>query len=332
MAGKMVTVSSKKKILVIGGGSIGRRHASNLVELGAEVSIYDVNHTHLKNVCEGTSWTPVYDLAAALENNPYIAAIICTPNNLHIPYAKKAADAGLSIFIEKPLSHNLHGVAGLIKSVRNNGLIGMAGFMLRYEPGLRYLKNTLDISQVAFARIESASHMPLWHPESDYRKGYSSNRSMGGGIILDDVHEIDYACWLFGFPKFISCTYGKFSNFEIDVEDTVDIQFLYPKRMVTLHADYLQRRYNRNCKVCLKDGSTIEWVFGKAVTEYTGEHGEHEKIFDYSGDFTINSMYLQEMRDFLQSLDYQKDPESDLLNAEKILKIALKAKRGVHPQ
>lgn len=151
---------------------------------------------------------------------------------------------------------------------------------------------------------------------------------MGGGIILDDVHELDYACWLFGFPDTVSCACGKFSNFEIDVEDTADIRFIYNNRLVTLHADYLQRRYNRTCKICMRDGSTIEWIFGNSVTEY---HADEECSFSYRESFDVNSMYVAEMKEFLHCLNDHVVPESDLQNARRILEIALNAKQGAWP-
>ena len=200
MTGTRSDPKSRKKIIIIGAGSIGRRHATNLANLGTDVSAFDVDQTLIRKICAENSWNPVYVLDPALEQDQFDAAIICTPNHLHIPYAQKAVDAGLNVFIEKPLSHNRQGVDELVTDVKKKDLVGMAGFMLRYEPGLQYIKNHVVPQDIAFAQVESGSHMPTWRPGIDYRKTYSANRSMGGGIILDDVHEIDYACWLFGYP------------------------------------------------------------------------------------------------------------------------------------
>ncbi|WML68412.1 MAG: Inositol 2-dehydrogenase/D-chiro-inositol 3-dehydrogenase [Methanoregula sp. SKADARSKE-2] len=314
---------ARNKIIVVGAGSIGQRHAANLARLGADISVSDVNEILLKKVCAENSWAPVLDLDYALNTGVYDAAIICTPNHLHIPYAQKAADAGLHLFVEKPLSHNRQGIDTLLREVRRKNLVGMAGFMLRHEPGLQYIKKTLLPGNVAFVQVESGSHMPSWRPETDYRKTYSANRSMGGGIILDDVHEIDYACWLFGYPSEVRCLYGRFSNFQIDVEDTAEFQFLYPDKLVTIHSDYLQRRYSRRCKICMKDGNTLEWIFGEHVIAYIDDH---EEVFVYKDSFAVNDLYLAEMREFLACLEQHRDPESSLENAVKILDIALTAK------
>ena len=299
-------------ILVIGAGSIGRRHAANLSRLGCKIAVHD-------------GYAPIFDLSKALKTGDYFAVVICTPNNQHISSALLAVEAGLDVFIEKPLSDSLVGVDELISSVRRSGCIAMAGFNMRYEPGLAYLKTILDPTLVAFARIEFGWYLPDWRKGVDYRKIYSANKSMGGGIILDDIHEIDYACWLMGYPKNVHCSLGKFSNLEIDVEDVADIQFTYPDKLVTIHSDYLQLHYTRRCKICMKDGKTLEWIYGSGVSEY-GAEGK-VKDFSYATTFEPNSMYYDEMASFIQCINKRVQPESDLENAAKILKIALHAKQ-----
>jgi predicted dehydrogenase len=312
-----------KKFLIVGAGSIGRRHAANLTALGAEVSVSDVNRTLLETLCDENRWAPVYDLDPALDQDRFDAAVICTPNHLHIPCAQKVIDAGLHVFIEKPLSHTMDGVADLISSQKRSGRVGMAGFNLRFEPGLQYIKQRLDPSRVAFAHVEFGSYLPSWRPGTDYTRGYSANRSMGGGIILDDVHEIDYACWLFGYPRSVLPASGTYGGLDIDVEDVADMQLRYPDKIITIHMDYLQRRYTRRCKICFRDGYATEWVFGDHVTEYT-EAGENQ--YSYGDRFSANDMYLEEMRSFLSCVETGTPAESTLENAARVLGIALAAK------
>jgi predicted dehydrogenase len=317
-------VMKEHDILVIGAGSIGRRHAVNLSDLGASVSIYDVNPVALDEFCRDSRFLAVYNLENALENNYYTAALVCTPNHLHIPCAQKVADAGIHLFIEKPLSHSLEGVDHLLKTVETKGLLTMAGFNLRYEPGLRFIKNHIVPENVAFALIEFGSYMPGWRPGTDYRKIYSANKSMGGGIILDDVHELDYACWLFGYPDSVVSSSGTFSPLEIDVEDVADIQMKYFDKLVTIHMDYLQRQYTRRCKIVMKDGYSIEWVYGDHATLC---YKSGEQSIQYKDSFSPNDMYKDEMWEFLSCLETGKAPESDLSNAVTILKIAMEAKQ-----
>jgi predicted dehydrogenase len=314
---------NEKHILVIGAGSIGRRHAANLSDLGARVGIYDVNTAALDAFCKDPRFTAVHDLDATLKDHTYSAAVVCTPNHLHIPAAQQVAGAGIDLFIEKPLSHTFDGVGALQETVKSRHLVCMAGFNLRYEPGLQYIRQHLNPEEVAFARVEFGSYLPSWRPQADYRQSYSANRSMGGGIILDDVHEIDYACWLFGAPAKVTSSCGTFGRLEIDVEDTAEFLLQYPDKCVTIHCDYLQRKYTRLCKICLKNGDTVEWEFGRQVTAHSDGPDE---VFSYADRFNANDMYVAEMQEFLSCIGERRTPESDLENAATILRIALNAK------
>jgi len=310
------------KVLIIGAGSIGRRHATNLSTLGVDVGVYDTNQDLLKGVCGD----PISDLDSAIESHYYTASLICTPTNLHVPLSQMVVDAGMDIFIEKPLSHSWKGVYTLLKSIDKKSVVAMAGFNLRYEPGLLYLKKIIPEKEIAFVRIECGSHMPTWRDGVDYRKVYSANKSMGGGIILDGIHELDYACWLFGYPDSVRGSFGTFSNFEIDVEDTANIQFTYEDKHIEIHLDYLQKRYTRTCKICLRDGNTIEWTFGEGVVEYTDGN---RKAWIYKDRFNINDLYLEEIKTFLRHIKERTQPESDTPNAATILNLALRVKEGV---
>lgn len=309
--------------LVIGAGSIGRRHAKNLRTLGVAVHLFDVNTELLSSICNEEGFYTCFDLDKAIENIHFDAAIICTPTHLHIPYATKVAKYGINLFIEKPLSHTLDGVDNLIKLVKKNRCIAMVGFMLRFEPGLQYLKSKIEKEKVAFGQVEFGSHMPLWRKGVDYRKVYSANRSMGGGTILDDVHELDYICWLLGYPNHVNSIFGKLSSFEIDVEDTAMIHFEYSDKIVSIHSDYLQRRYSRKCKICDRQGYTFEWIFGDSVRVW-GDHDEH--VFSYADTFDVNQLYIDEIKYFLECIENNVQPESDLHNGKKIMEIALAAK------
>jgi predicted dehydrogenase len=319
----LVDHSFTPNILIIGAGSIGRRHAKNCARLGAAVSVFDIAPDLRLSFCRENGFKPISDVDLALKSTPFDAAIVCTPNHLHIAAAQKVADAKIDLFIEKPLSHTFDGVPELISTIEKNNLIAMAGFNLRFEPGLRYLKQTVDPKNVAFVQIESGSHMPTWRPGADYRNVYSSKKSMGGGIILDDVHELDYACWLFGYPDSVLCSLGKFSNFEIDVEDTAAFHFKYSDKLITIHSDYLQKRYTRKCKICYRDGRTTEWKFGDSVIHF---HDEGEEIISYKDTFDINNLYLDEMKVFFDCINTRLCPESDIKNAAAILRMALDAK------
>ena len=316
-------MASGMDMLVIGAGSIGRRHARNLKTMGANVFLFDVNTELLHRTCSMEGYTPCTNLESFLKEEKADAALVCTPSHLHVPLAHQVVQAGIDIFIEKPLSNTLDGVEDLIRVADEKKCIAMVGFMLRFEPGLKLLKAKIQPDNVAFARLEFGSHMPLWRKGVNYRAVYSANRSMGGGTTLDDTHELDYACWLFGYPKNIVSVFGKYSSFEIDVEDTAMITFGYPDKLVSIHSDYLQRTYSRYCKICDREGYTTEWVFGNSVRIMNDAGPE---TFSYADTFDVNQLYMDEMQYFIECIGQRTRPESGLENGYEILKIALAAR------
>lgn len=313
------------KILVAGCGSIGLRHLQNLKSLGVSVSAYDVDTSKLDEIGNKFKVPVFHDLDMALSQD-LTAVFVCTPNHLHVHVALKAAQRGFNLFIEKPLSNSMQGIEELQKMIEDNDLVAMVGFNLRFEPGISYLKKILRPENVAFLRAEYGSYLPNWRPSLDYRKTYSAIRAHGGGIILDDVHEIDYVCWLLGYPTEFICRGGRFSNLDIDVEDIADLFMSFPTCIATIHMDYLQRVPIRKCKIVLKDGYFIEWEFGKYVRKFT-ENGFH--TFDYSKEFEINDMYIKEAVHFLDCLSGKAQPLSSIENGAKILQTALEARKSI---
>jgi predicted dehydrogenase len=72
---------------------------------------------------------------------------------------------------------------------------------MRFHPGIARLKELLNkdvIGKAVSARLQVGHYLPDWHPEEDYRQSYSAIKSMGGGVILDSIHELDYIRWLIG--------------------------------------------------------------------------------------------------------------------------------------
>jgi predicted dehydrogenase len=323
MKKKMKFKDNDLKALVIGAGSIGRRHAQNLKTLGVNVTLFDINTELLARTCSQEGYTPCNNLELAISQDLFNFALVCTPNHLHIPIAQKVAEAGINIFIEKPLSHSFDGVQNLIDTVEKRGLCATVGFMLRFEPGLQYLKKIINPKDVSFAQVEGASYMPFWRPRVDYRTVYSAHKSMGGGVVLDAVHEMDYICWILGYPTKVYGAFGKFSAIEMDAEDIAMMIFKYDDKLVSVHSDYLQRKYTRRCKICNRDGYTFEWTFGDSVKEFTNEG---EKVFSYKDSFTTNQLYIDEMRYFIDCIKSGVQPESTLKNGAEILKIALSVK------
>ena len=118
------------------------------------------------------------------------------------------------------------------------------GYVLRFQPIMAALKSILDsqkIGVVRTAHIATGQYLPDWRPDADYRDGVSAQASLGGGVLLELSHELDYARWFFGQPQTVTSEAGKLSDLDMDVEDSATVIFGYPKTRVTINIDFLQR-------------------------------------------------------------------------------------------
>jgi len=318
-------------ILVVGCGSIGKRHIHNLKALNAgEIIAYDLTPQRRREV-EQEYGVKTYDsLEEALTPRPEVA-LICTPTSLHISAALSAAEKGCHLFIEKPLSNSLDGVDELLEIVDQKGLLTLIGCNLRFHPGIALMKELLDknsVGRVICARVQAGQYLPDWHPWEDYRHGYSANMSLGGGAILDGVHQIDYIRWFLGEVGQVFCFAGKFSSLEIDTEDMAEMLLRFKSGAIAeVHLDYIQRFYGHSCQIIGEEG-TILWDINEKQVKLYSARTKEWSVFPEEANYDINQMYVEEMKHFIQCLQREAKPMQDMKTGKKVLEIALAAKES----
>ena len=318
-------------ILVVGCGSIGKRHIRNLMHIDAgRIIACDARSERARDVEEQYGVTTFDSFEQALCQAPDVA-LVCTPPSAHVSVALSAAQNGCHLFIEKPLSDSLDGIDELAAVVARNRLVTLVGCNMRFHPGVAMVKSLLEqegVGRVLCARVQAGQYLPDWHPWEDYRHGYSANKKLGGGVILDGVHEIDYLRWLLGEVKSVFCLSGKFSSLDIDTEDMAEILLSFVCGAIAeVHLDYIQRAYGRSCQIIGEEG-TILWDFSdNQVRSYSARLKEWQ-TWHQPADYDINAMYLEEMRHFVDCIREQARPSQDLGNARRVLEIALAAKQS----
>lgn len=215
------------KILVLGCGSAGKRHIRNLLSLNAgKTAAYDINEEKLKAVKKEFSIDGYTDLNKALSEDKYDAALICSPPSCHVAQVSLLLENGMHCFIEKPMSHNLEGIDKLIETAFKKQKAVLVGYSLRFSPMLVNIKRLIDegaVGNILSLRASVGYYLPYWRPHEDYRKGYGASLELGGGIVLDASHEIDYVRYLVGEVEEVFAVCRKLSKLDIDTEDFAEI-------------------------------------------------------------------------------------------------------------
>ena len=316
-------------VLIIGYGSIGKRHTNNLLGMnGIQISVCtknsDIQKLKGKNI-------QVFQTVQEATKKKFDVVVICNETRFHVPTAIKFANKGCHIFFEKPISDSLKDISKLRSIIKQKKLITMIGCNMRFQKGIEIVKKIIEketIGRIFSVSVENGSYMPDWHPWEDYRKSYASNKKLGGGVVLTQIHEFDYLFWFFGKVKEVFSVNGKLSNLEIDVEDFSTSILKFDKKIIAkVHLDYFQRPSSRACKIIGTKGQ-IRWNW----------ENDHVQIFNYktkkwiTKNFTqeidINQMYVKEISYFFQCIKQKEKPMNSIDEALKIHNIALAIKES----
>jgi predicted dehydrogenase len=329
------------KILIIGLGSTGQRHARNLrAILGDrfELLAWRIRRlTHVitpamqadstRNVETEYNIKAFDDLNLALAQKPD-AAFISNPTSHHLSAAQSCAEQNCHLFIEKPVSHSLSGLHELLETVDRRKLTTLVGYQFRFHPCLKAVSQLLAdraIGRILMVRATVGEYLPGWHAYEDYRKTYAASAELGGGVILSQIHEFDYLYSLFGLPRTVYSLGGHWSSLDLDVEDVAStlMEFSVEDKPVAVHLqqDYVQRPLCRQCEIVGEQGKIIADFSALRVTA-------PGVSLDFSG-FDRNQLFLDQTKHFLACLQGQESPIVDLRAGIQSLQMALAAKESI---
>lgn len=305
------------KLLVIGAGSIGTRHATNARALGVgSIGVTDPDALRRDQLAASTGAAAFTTLDQALAWGP-TAAVICTPPALHLSSALACADAGCELLIEKPLAAASAGVDDLAAVIRTRGLRVAVAYQLRFHAAIRRMRELIDsgaIGAVFSIQAEYGQYLPAWRPSRDYRETYTARAALGGGILLDASHEIDYVRWLAGEMTAVYASVARLSELEMDAEDTAALIVRCGAHTIgEIHLDCVQHGYSRRC-VLVGSDATVRWdaQSGLHITR-KDRVTFHEPIVPQPND-----PYLAELKAFL---DGDVAQHASLADGKRVLEV-----------
>jgi predicted dehydrogenase len=316
-------------VLIVGLGSIGRRHLANLRAIEPSAYITVLRH-QVSAEKVALADRVVYQLDDVLDALPDIA-LITNPAPFHIEIALLLAYHNVHLFIEKPLADGLKRVDELLAFCDESNLTLMVGYNLRFSEPLRLVKRALDegmIGRVLSVRAEAGGYLPNWRPDVDYRQTVSARRDLGGGVLMEASHEFDYVRWLAGEVRTVSAQVGKLSDLEIDVEDLAEVTLHFANGAIgNVHLNMVQQPRSRTCRIIGTEG-TITW---DAVTNQAQVYTTKTQAWaDLHPATTLdrNTMYVEELTHFLECVDGQHTPAVSGEDGKRALAIALAARQS----
>ena len=246
-------------------------------------------------------------------DSDYDIIFVTNPTAEHYQTISRYHTHTRSMFIEKPIyESDVHGIDHL----KDSDCICYVACPIRYKQLIQYLRTNVPKESVLAARAVCSSYLPEWHKGVDYRKLYAAKKSMGGGVSLDLIHEIDYLTYLFGMPEEIHNIQAHVSPLEIDSDD-VSVYIARLKNMVfQVYLDYFGRKDIRTLTLFTTEDTIQADLLANTITF-------HNPPRTISFEEVRDDYQIAEIEQFLRIVEQGEENENDLQHAYAMLKLTL---------
>ena len=303
-------------ILIIGLGSIAKKHINVIRNLYPNYKIYALRSQE-KNVSVVEGVINIFNIEEIKEK--VYCVFITNPTSLHSEAINKCLYLNAPLLIEKPLFAKVIGNNKLLDFIKSRNIVTYIACNMRFHPAIIFLKKYLEenIYKINEVNIYCGSFLPDWRKVDDYKKSYSANPNLGGGVHLDLIHEIDYIYWLFGKPMNVSSIKRNVSTLGILAYDFASYTLEYPSFCANLILNYYRKPAKRS----------IELVFSNEILDIdlikcTVKNAKDEIIFSKI-DYNILETYNDQIIYFFNCIKNSTLPMNDIYESFETLKIAL---------
>ena len=227
----------------------------------------------------------------------------CSPASQRVSHARVLSQRGFPTIFEKPLAMTSAAGKLVLDCYSERGVPLKVGYNLRNLQAFRFVCEVLDglsLGALHNAEISVGQYLPDWRPGRDYRSTVSAQQSLGGGVLLELSHEINYAIGLWGRVQKVQGETRNSGDLEIDAEDWAQGTLFFESHPessgVTLTLDFLRRTPERWCRISCHEGE-IMWNLLQNEVVVSTSSGNTLHQFDDSLDET----YRRDIGDMLLS-------------------------------
>ena len=218
-----------KKILIIGMGNISSKHYLILKKINKKLNILRISSRKFskynnKNLQIIINFDPDY-------------IIVASPSSEHFLFLKKLEllFTNKVILIEKPLFNKKEKLPRIL----NNKYF--VGYNLRFNPVIGFIKKFISNKKIFFVNIFCSSYLPSWRKNKVYQKSVSASKNLGGGVLLELSHEIDYLIWMLGKINLKNSISEKISNLKINTDDLFLFHGTYKKTFINMSLNFFSK-------------------------------------------------------------------------------------------
>ena len=212
----------KLKIIIIGCGRIGNRHAKHIKTYCELVAVCDVIKEKADSLGKEYNTSVFYSIEKLLNSNIECDVIaICTPNGLHAKHSIMSLNKGFNVLCEKPLGINVSECGEMLKAAESNNRRLFAIKQNRFNPPVEAVKSAIDSGKLG--KVLSIQLSCFWNRNEDYyNNSWKGTKDLDGGTLYTQFsHFIDLLYWMIGDVK-NTCGFSRNSMHQeiIEFEDS----------------------------------------------------------------------------------------------------------------
>ncbi|MBR5542807.1 MAG: Gfo/Idh/MocA family oxidoreductase [Oscillospiraceae bacterium] len=210
------------KVGLIGCGNIVNSHVSAIAHVDelTVTAACDISEANLKRMCDKTGATGYSDYKEMVKNEELDLVIISLPHALHREATCFCAEAGLDIFLEKPMGISSDDCREMIDACNKAGVMLWVGHPQRYFPTNMFAKELIDSGElgelVGFDETRNCEYFTENRP-----KWFLTKSMSGGGIMFNlGAHALDKIKYFCGDEKIAFATGSAHIREGFDCEDS----------------------------------------------------------------------------------------------------------------
>ena len=303
------------KVLIIGLGSIAKKHIQAMRRQIANVEIFALRTGDSATASDYPSVINVFSFNE-VEFETIDFVIISSPTSKHFEGINICNQLKKPLFIEKPLfSEITNKTEQLVKDVILAQTKTYVACNLRFLDALKILKNLVQNKRINEVNVYCGSYLPDWRPNVDFRKVYSANKEMGGGVHIDLIHELDYVYWLFGKPVAHRSLHKSSSSLEISAIDYANFIWEYSTFTTSIVLNYYRRDAKRTIEIVTSEGTFLANLLENKIF-YNGE-------VIFQSEQRISDTYDAQMKYFIDFITGSQTSFNTIEEANTILKLCI---------
>ena len=222
-------MSQSTRVGIIGLGQRGLQHlgalwklrSEGLVEIAALIDAFEDNlaETKIQGYVNGFRIDGIHtstDFRETLSELSLDAVYFALPPGVHNGEVIQAANAGVHIFAEKPMSLYLNEAIEMERVIRENGVISTAGFQQRYDSRYEAVHKFLADKQPVMTTMivngslegHSVKHTKTETLGGPSNRVWTANAEWSGATVVEGgIHQTDLMRYWFGDVSWVEASY-----------------------------------------------------------------------------------------------------------------------------